>query len=245
MNPLAQALDKQGQRAEARALYGEVLERRRADPTTKPEHLAQSISNYASVLGPEREDEAAALFKEALAIQATIVPADDYQAAKMLHNRLWIGFYEIEPTADDIAALRHGLEVLQERAGPTARITASMTLLLGKMLQRVEGSDAAEIEALLRASTEAFSPDSDMLSAALMWWGGQLRDMGRLEEALVALERCEVVRQQVPGSDPSAERAAAQRATVLRELGRDAEADQVLAEHPGAERFIGSAALFE
>ena len=169
---LAQALDKQGQRADARALYGEVLEKRRADPTTNPEFLAQSINNYASVLGPERHDEAAALFKEALAIQATIAPADDYQAAKMLHNRLWIGFYEIEPTADDIAALRRGLDVVRARAGPTAQFTASMSMLLGKLLQRVEGSDPAEIEALLHASAEAFEPAGGRQSAALMWSGG-------------------------------------------------------------------------
>src|SRR5262249_11224686 len=160
-----------------------------------------ALTNYAAVLGPEQHDEAAKLFQEALAIQAQLAPTDDYQAAKVLHNKFWIGFYEIEPTPDDIAALRHPRDVLVARAGPSAQISLSMSLLLGKMLQRVEGSDAAEIEGLLHAAAEGFLPQSGRQGNALCWWAGQLRAMGRLDEALAALERCAAVQEQTGGDD--------------------------------------------
>ncbi|HZM00005.1 MAG TPA: tetratricopeptide repeat-containing protein kinase family protein, partial [Planctomycetota bacterium] len=242
---LAQALDKQGRRDEARVLYGEVLEARRADPATQPQDLANALTNYAVVLELERRDETARLLQEAAEIQATLAPTDDYQAAKVLHNRMWVGFYEIEPTEQDIAALRHGLEVLKARAGPTSGFVASMSLLTGKMMQRVEGSDPAEIEALLRASAEGMEPGTGKQVTALMWWGGQLRSMGRLEEALAVIERCEAARQQADPPDTKVERVAAQRIVLLRELGREEEAERLLAEYPDAASRLDSPTLFD
>ena len=242
---LAQALSKQGKDPEANALYGEILAVRRADPATLPEDLAHALTNYAVTLPLDRRPETMSLLQEAADIEAKLAPADDYQAAKSLLNRTWVHFYDIKPTAEDIAALRHALDVLKARAGPGATIVASMSVLLGKMLQRVEGSDPAEIEALLRAGAEGLTKNSQQQVTSLMWWAAQLRKMGRLEEALAVLERCEAARAQVQPPDTPVERLAAQRIVVLRELGRTADADALLAEYPAAAERLDSPTLFD
>ena len=242
---LAQALSKQGKDPEANVLYGEILAVRRADPATQPEDLAHALTNYAVTLPLDRRPETMSLLQEAADIEAKLTPADDYQAAKSLLNRTWVRFYELQPTAEDIAALRHGLDVLEARAGPGATIVASMSVLLGKMLQRVEGSDPVEIEALLRAGAEGLGKNSQQQVTSLMWWAAQLRQMGRLEEALAVLERCEAARAEVQPHDTPVERLAAQRIIVLRELGRTADADALLAEYPDAAERLESATLFD
>jgi hypothetical protein len=155
-----------------------------------------------------------------------------------------VRFYELQPTAEDIAGLRHALEVLEAR-GPGSALVASMSVLLGKMLQRVEGSDPAEIEALLRAAAEGIDKGTSQEVTTLMWWGAQLRKMGRLDEALAVIERCEAARALVQPHDTRAERLAAQRVVLLRELGRTAEADALLAELPGAAAELESPTLFD
>jgi serine/threonine protein kinase len=230
-----------GQRALRRDPRGAA--RRPGHPSRGPGPRAHQLRSHPAARPAARDDEPCC--RRRRTSRPSWRPADDYQSAKNLLNRTWVRFYDIQPTAEDIAGLRHALDVLKARAGPGASIVASMSVLLGKLLQRVEGSDPVEIEALLRAGAEGLEQNSQQQVTSLMWWAAQLRQMGRLEEALAVLERCEAARAQVQPHDTPVERLAAQRIALLRELGRTAEADALLAEYPDAAERLESATLFD
>jgi tetratricopeptide (TPR) repeat protein len=245
---VAQALSLQGKNDEAAPMYKAVLDARRA--AGDPELLSRALMNYASALPNSARDQQRELYDEAVAIQETLTSTDDYTAAKMLHNKLWVTFFTVEPSEEDIADLRHGLSVVSTRAGDDVRFTASFKLLLGKMLQRVEGSDPEEISGLLQAHVETArklgNSDGELVSS-LMWWAEQLRSMGKPEQALPLVIEAVGVRRRngEPDLRPPEELLVAQIVVLLRELGQTAEAEQLLAETPAAQQWVDAGEAFD
>jgi hypothetical protein len=242
---LAMTKSKQGLRTEAHELYGRVLEARRAMSPPDPAVLAKALTNYASTCAPTEVAYAETLLAEAIELQSNLTPGDDFEAAMMLHNRLWVQLYDRTATADDIIALRHARDVFLARSTSGRQgISVSTDLLLGKLLTRMDDSDVAEIEQLYLSAIAGYRATSKgtRLATSLMWLADHLHKHKRFDEALPLLLEAVTIRRTVKNdvSTPTEGFLVAKIVLVLRALGQDEQASQLLAETPTAAQFMDS-----
>jgi len=122
---------------------------------------------------------------------------------------------------------------------------ASTNMLLARLLGMVRSPDANEIEQLLRDAIESYNvgPPGVPLAVALMWLAEHLHEHGRAPEALpLLLESIAAHRAELnPGGTPTEGYIVSKLIMVLRTLGQDEQANQLLPEIPESAQWIGKA----